>query len=161
MPDTHWEKLKDIFYAAVALPSNERVAYVERVCDGDSSLRRRVESLLKSAEETGNFLDLPAVEVAAEILSDCLEIEPGTLVAHYKILSLLGEGGVGKVYLAEDTKLHRKVSLKFLSTNFAQDHERMRALSRKHVRFLPLIIPTFSRFMKSVSQITIALSLLS
>lgn len=48
------------------------------------------------------------------------------MVAHYRILSLLGEGGMGQVYLAEDTKLHRKVSLKFLTDNFSEDAERLR-----------------------------------
>jgi serine/threonine protein kinase len=91
-------------------------------------LRRQVDELLRSHEETGNFVDTPAFQAAAQMLIDGLELKPGTAVAHYKILSLLGEGGMGRVYLAEDTKPHRKVSLKFLSTNFAQVHERMRAL---------------------------------
>src|SRR5262249_10061272 len=50
---------------------------------------------------------------------------------HYRIVSLLGEGGMGKVYLAEDTKLDRKVSLKFLSTNLTQDHERLRRFEQE------------------------------
>src|SRR5687768_14671450 len=65
------------------------------------------------------------------MLIDSAQLKAGSTVAHYRILSLLGEGGMGKVYLAEDTKLHRKVSLKFLSTNFAQDHERMRRFEQE------------------------------
>src|SRR5687768_2909432 len=65
------------------------------------------------------------------MLIDRLEFKVGSTVAHYRILSLLGEGGMGRVYLAQDTKLHRKVSLKFLSTNFAQDHERMRRFEQE------------------------------
>jgi serine/threonine protein kinase len=95
------------------------------------SLRRQVDELLRSHEETGNFVDTPAFQAAAQMLIDGLELKPGTAVAHYKILSLLGEGGMGRVYLAEDTKPHRKVSLKFLSTNFAQDHERMRRFEQE------------------------------
>src|SRR5947207_4856516 len=53
------------------------------------------------------------------------EFKSGQTVAHYKIVSLIGEGGMGRVYLAEDAKLHRKVSLKFLSTKFTQDHNRL------------------------------------
>jgi serine/threonine protein kinase len=94
-------------------------------------LRRQVDELLRSHEETGNFVDTPAFQAAAQMLIDGLELKPGTAVAHYKILSLLGEGGMGRVYLAEDTKPHRKVSLKFLSTNFAQDHERMRRFEQE------------------------------
>lgn len=60
-----------------------------------------------------------------------LELIAGQTLAHYRILSLLGEGGMGQVYLAEDTKLHRKVSLKFLSTNLTKDHERVRRFEQE------------------------------
>src|ERR1700730_4991290 len=131
MPEQHGENLKEIFHAAVELAPNERAVYLERSCSGNDSLRRAVESLIKSHEETGNFVDTPAYQAAADLLLDGVELRPGQSVAHYRILSLLGEGGMGKVYLAEDTKLHRKVSLKFLSTNFTQDHERLRRFERE------------------------------
>lgn len=131
MPDQYWEKLKDIFHAAVALPPNERAAYLHEACNGNLSLRAAVESLLDSHEATSNFVDTPAYQAAAEMLIDGTKLKTGSTVAHYRNLSLLGEGGMGKVYLAEDTKLHRKVSLKFLSTNFAQDDERMRRFEQE------------------------------
>ena len=131
MPGPKWENLKEIFHSAVMLPSKERAAYLDQACDGDLSLRRRVEELLRSHEETGNLVDTPAYQAVAEMLIDGVELKAGSTVAHYRILSLLGEGGMGKVYLAEDTKLHRKVSLKFLSTNFAQDQERMRRFEQE------------------------------
>src|SRR5947207_6570654 len=59
------------------------------------------------------------------------EFKSGQTVAHYKIVSLIGEGGMGRVYLAEDAKLHRKVSLKFLSTKFTHDHERLRRFEQE------------------------------
>ena len=59
MSDPHWESLKEIFHAAIALPVQERPAYLDRACDSDTELRRAVESLLKSHEETG-FVDQPA-----------------------------------------------------------------------------------------------------
>src|SRR6202011_305796 len=99
--------------------------------DGDASLREAVEPLLKSHEETNHFVDAPAYQAAAEMLVDDAEFRTGQVVAHYQIVSLLGEGGMGKVYLAEDTQLHRKVSLKFLSTNFTQDHERLRRFQQE------------------------------
>src|SRR5437879_11047080 len=131
MPDQHWENLKEIVHTAVALAPAERHTYLDHACDGNASLRQAVESLLKSHEETGNFVDAPAYQAAAQMLVDGVDLKSGQTVAHYRILSLLGEGGMGTVYLAEDTKLHRKVSLKFLSTNFTQDHERVRRFEQE------------------------------
>ena len=108
-----------------------RAAYLDEACEGNPLLRQHIDSLLKSAEETGNFVDLPGFEAAADMLIERAELQPGTLVAHYRILSLLGEGGMGRVYLAENTKLRREVSLKFLPPNFAQDEERMRRFQQE------------------------------
>jgi serine/threonine protein kinase/TolB-like protein len=131
MPDEYWENLKEIFHAALALSPQERATYLDQACNGSLSLRATVESLLKSHEETANFVDTPAYQAAAEMFLEGMEIRSGQTVAHYRILSLLGEGGMGKVYLAEDTKLQRRVSLKFLSTNFTQDHERLRRFEQE------------------------------
>lgn len=131
MPDQDWEKLKKIFHAAVALPPNERAAYLDKACDGNLSLHTAVQSLLNSHEESGNFVDTPAYQAAAEMLIDGAQLKAGSTVAHYRIVSLLGEGGMGKVYLAEDTKLHRKVSLKFLSATFTQDDQSMRRFEQE------------------------------
>src|SRR3984893_17325333 len=131
MPEQHGENLKEIFHAAVELAPNERAVYLERSCSGNDSLRRAVESLIKSHEETGNFVDTPAYQAAADLLLDGVELKAGKSIAHYRIVQLLGEGGMGKVYLAEDTRLHRRVSLKFLSTNFTQDHERLRRFEQE------------------------------
>ena len=123
--DPHWENLQRIFLAAVALAPSERRMYLDRACDGDASLRQAVESLLKSHEETG-FIDEPAYRAAAKMLLNGAEFESGQNVAHFKILSLLGEGGMGKIYLAQDTKLHRKVALKFLPAKLEEDQDRIR-----------------------------------
>ena len=128
MPDSHWDNLKEVFNAAVALPPTERAAYLNKVCDGSLSLREAVESLIKSHEETSNFVDRPALEAAAEMLSDVRDFKSGETVSHYKILSLLGEGGMGKVYLAEDTKLKRNVALKVLPVSASDEAARKRLL---------------------------------
>src|SRR5262245_64918520 len=131
MADPHWENLKEVFQAAVALPRVEREAYVDKACAGDPSLRAAVESLLKSHEETGNFVDMPAYEAAAEMLANGREIKEGHLIAHYRIVSLLGEGGMGRVYLADDTKLDRKVALKILPQELATNQDRMRRFTQE------------------------------
>ena len=131
MPNAHWENLKEIFEIAVALPPTERSAYLERVCDGNDSLRRDIDSLIKSHEESTNFVDKPAFQAAAEMLVDNFEFTSGQRVAHYTILSKIGEGGMGQVYLAEETKLNRRVSLKFLSRTFTDDRERLGRFERE------------------------------
>src|SRR6266481_497593 len=131
MPDPHWENLKEIFHTAVALAPAERDTYLDHACDGNASLRQAVESLLKSHEETGNFVDAPAYQAAAEMLVDVADLKAGQNIAHYRIVRLIGEGGMGKVYLAEDAKLHRRISLKFLSANFTKDHERLRRFEQE------------------------------
>jgi eukaryotic-like serine/threonine-protein kinase len=131
MPDEHWENLQHLFHAALALAPHERAAYLQEACDGNLSLRRAVESLLKSHEEADNFVDTPAYQAVAEMVLDGEDLKSGETVGHYRILSLLGEGGMGTVYLAEDMKLRRKVSLKFLSANFTQDYERLRRFEQE------------------------------
>ncbi|MDQ3666950.1 MAG: protein kinase, partial [Acidobacteriota bacterium] len=131
MAGPHWENLKEIFHAAVALPSNKRAAYLDQACGGDPSLRGSVESLLKSHQETRNFVDAPAYQAAADMLTHDDEHKAGQTIAHYRIRSLLGSGGMGKVYLAEDTKLKRNVALKVLPSVSARDEAARKRLLRE------------------------------
>ena len=131
MPDSHWENLKELFHVAQALPPHLRAAYLEQASNGDLELCKAVESLLKSHEETNHFVDAPAYQAAAEMLVDDADFKANQIVDHYRIISLLGEGGMGTVYLAEDTKLHRRVALKFLSHKFTQDEERLRRFEQE------------------------------
>nr|ART36311.1 C590 [uncultured bacterium] len=131
MPDQPWDNLKQIFHAAVALPPGARPAYLDKACEGDPSLRAAVESLIKSHEETSNFVDAPAYEAAAEMLAGNHELKSGHTIAHYQIRSVLGEGGMGKVYLAHDTKLDRKVALKILPQESTANQESMRRFTQE------------------------------
>ena len=79
-----------------------------------------------------------------------MELRPGQTLGHYRIYCRLGEGGMGKVYLAEDTKLHRKVSFKFLSSNFTQDINVCADLSGKARDFPRSTIQIFLRFIRLV-----------
>ena len=131
MPDPHWETLKEMFHAALALAPQERAAYLTQASDGDLELRQAVEALLKSHEETNSFVDTPGYQAAAEMLLADNDLKVHELVSHYRIISLLGEGGMAKVYLAEDTNLHRRVALKFLASNFTQDQDRLHRFERE------------------------------
>ena len=113
--------LIDLFHAALALAPGERAAYLQKVCGTDISLRKTVESLIEHHEKLDNFIDLPAYQAAAQLLTNSESFGAGQMIAHYRILSVLGEGGMGKVYLAEDTKLKRKVALKVLPSLTVND----------------------------------------
>src|SRR5215475_1656576 len=136
MDQKRWGQIKEIYDRALDLSSDERESFLVEACDDDDDLRREVESLLAAHDDAGTFLQAPAVEVAArEIVAD-EDTSPAPMVigrelANYKIVSFLGRGGMGEVYLAEDKRLHRKVALKMLPAQFMNDAERLRRFERE------------------------------
>ncbi len=126
MANEKWEQVKEIFYAALRHAPEEREQFLNESCKGDDDLRREVESLLSSSLAAGSFMQNPAVgEVAEAIDGDTERLRANQMLGHYKIISLLGTGGMGEVFLAEDTRLHRQVALKVLPENIAADKERL------------------------------------
>jgi serine/threonine-protein kinase len=131
MPQALWENLRDIFQTAIELPANKRAIYLDDACAGDPALRQAVESLLKSPGETDSLATMSAPKDSEGRLMRAEEPEAGKIIGHYRILSLLGKGGMGTVYLAEDTKLHRRVSLKFLSSAYTHDLSGLRRFEQE------------------------------
>jgi serine/threonine-protein kinase len=123
-----WRRMKEIFQAAVELPAAERKAYLTDVCAGNSSLLAEVESLLAAHEEPGSFMDTPAFNLrddpaGAELL--------GKSLGRYRILSLLGRGGMGEIYKANDATLGRDVAIKVLPSDFSIDRDRLRRFEQE------------------------------
>jgi Protein kinase domain len=123
-----WRQVKEIFQAAVELPAAEREAYLAGACEGDPSLRTEIESLIAAHEEPGSFLGDPAFDLAAESAVDALL---GKSLGRYRILSLLGRGGMGEVYRAKDTTLGRDVAIKVLPSGFSIDRDRLRRFEQE------------------------------
>ena len=123
-----WRQLEALFYRALELKPEARGEFLDQNCDGDTELRKEVETLLASAEKPMDFLEMPVLEAAHQMVEESGRetIPPGTRLAHYEIISMLGAGGMGEVYLAEDRLLRRKVALKMLAPELTRDERGLR-----------------------------------
>jgi eukaryotic-like serine/threonine-protein kinase len=114
MSAENWTRLETLYYAALERPADLRLAYLREACGADDELLGSVESLLAADAVDDDFLARPVLEIAAATLPPPDNELVGKRIAHYEIVSLLGAGGMGEVYLAQDTRLNRKVAIKFL-----------------------------------------------
>jgi serine/threonine protein kinase/Tfp pilus assembly protein PilF len=108
--------LKDIFNQALDHPLGpERLAFLDRACEGDPAFRLQVESLLKAHDEAGGFLGSADPGATASLAKPSILEGPGTTIGPYKLLQQIGEGGMGVVFMAEQEKpVRRKVALKVI-----------------------------------------------
>src|SRR5713226_8829241 len=113
------ERIAEIVERVLEVDVAQRSAVIIDLCAGDPELLGEVGSLLLFQEKARDFIEAPAVEKVAEMLADeYRELTTGEILGDYKILSLIGEGGMGEVYLAEDTKLQRQVAIKLIKQGF-------------------------------------------
>ncbi len=132
MKPERWPQIERIYLAALEREASERTAFLAQACAGDDELRREVESLLACQKESEDFIEAPAMAVAAGLLAnDQTQFTTGQKLGHYQIMTRLGAGGMGEVYLARDERLGRKVALKLLPTRFTQDADRVRRFEQE------------------------------
>ena len=125
MKSASWEKAKIIFEQAMAVAPGERARFLDEVCPDDEIVRREVEELLSSFDETASFLETPAVSKKKN------ELASGQVFGHYEILRQIGAGGMGEVYLAEDKKLDRRVAIKILNAEFSRHESNLQRFIRE------------------------------
>src|SRR6476661_9801819 len=107
MKPERWQQVEQLYHAALERNAEERSSFLHEACHGDIELRGEVESLLSYEDHAEGFIESPALDVAAKLMaaqSDAT-LAPGRRINQYQIVKRLGAGGMGEVYLAEDTRL--------------------------------------------------------
>ena len=121
MTDPRWNRAKQVFHEAIEKTGQERARLVATACADDRELRAQVNALLNAHDEAGAFLDSPtggdeaARAAAAQLAASRPPQALGTPIGPYKLLQVIGEGGFGTVYMAEqDQPIRRRVALKII-----------------------------------------------
>ena len=155
-----WQQLEAIFQGAIERPPDLRRSFIDEACAGDEFLRSEADRLVTSFEEASDFIEKPAFlnQVEASEQADRITnvhtgatggllrewqagLAVGRKIHQYELLSLLGSGGMGEVYLARDGQLDRQVALKLLPPHFTTEG--------RHGRHHPSITPTSLRSTRS------------
>lgn len=131
MSPDRWKRIEQLYDAALELDSEERIAFLRNACGEDDATYSEVASLLAAHDQAGSFIEGKAFEDCAAAFISQASPRDGHFINQYKIVSALGQGGMGEVWLAEDTRLNRKVALKLLPVEFAGDIDRVRRFEQE------------------------------
>ncbi len=136
MTAERWQQIEQLYHDALEREAGQRRAFLNEACAGNEALRREVAALLAANDDADDFLDEHALAVEAkEMAAERASVPAGSLVtehfSHYQILSKIGAGGMGEVYLARDSLLERPVAIKVLPPNFIADADRLRRFARE------------------------------
>src|ERR1700721_1587416 len=115
MDSSRWQKVQSLFHQAADLPESDRRGFLETECAGDPALINEVLMLLQEDSRGGSLLDRDIARVAHDVLHDpSADSQPFKEFGPYRIIKMLGEGGMGVVYLAEREDLGSQVAIKIL-----------------------------------------------
>ena len=136
MNPKRWQQIEQLYHSAMERDAAQRTAYLNEVCVNDQELRGAVVALLSADKKAENFLSTPAFELAVKEQAEALAREPSLLITgqalnHYRVISRLGAGGMGEVWLAEDISLRRRVALKLLRAQFTTHEDRVRRFEQE------------------------------
>jgi TolB-like protein/Tfp pilus assembly protein PilF len=132
MTPARLQTIEEIFRAALDQEPDQISAFLDRACEGDELLRRKVEALLASRERVGSFIEKSAVGLATKVIQNRQgDSLVGQTIGHYKISEPIGTGGMGEVYLATDIIAGRKAALKLLPMRFTGDAARLKRFQQE------------------------------